>query len=192
MSAGGFAVTRALQHGQVARILRQAQEIDPCRDRLDRRQIDMVEGPREFLACRCERGAARAALGVDVACCVRIFCERSRRARMAFAGLLHLRRFRDVLLLAARRRQRGVVRRLRRLAMQGLKLGITGQQRFVLRQQLRDACRELAVLPQQLQHQRLHVVRERIDHFRRHASLNQLACTNSTPYTRVKTSHRGE
>jgi Protein of unknown function (DUF1488) len=41
-----------------------AEQIDPCCDRLDRRQIDMVPGPREFLACLCERGTARAALGL--------------------------------------------------------------------------------------------------------------------------------
>src|SRR5207342_1643998 len=68
---------------------RGAEQIDPCCDRLDRRQIDMVPGPREFLACLCERGTARAALGVDVACPVRVLGERSRRARTALAGFLH-------------------------------------------------------------------------------------------------------
>jgi hypothetical protein len=48
------------------------------------------------------------------------------------------------------------------------------------------------LLPQQLQHQRLHVVSERIDLLRRHASLNQLACKSSTRYTRVKPPQRGE
>jgi hypothetical protein len=48
----------------------------------------MVPGPREFLACLFERDATRAALGVDVACRVRVLGERSRRARMAFAGFL--------------------------------------------------------------------------------------------------------
>ena len=32
-------------------------------------------GPREFLACLFEHGAARAALGVDIACRVRVLCE---------------------------------------------------------------------------------------------------------------------
>jgi hypothetical protein len=45
--------------------------------------------------------------------------------------------------------------------------------------------REPAVLPQQLQHQRLHVVSEPTDLLRRHASLNQLARKSSTRYTRV-------
>jgi hypothetical protein len=49
-----------------------AEQIDPCCDRLDRRQIDMVPGSREFLACLFERGATRAALGVDVACRCRV------------------------------------------------------------------------------------------------------------------------
>src|ERR1700691_3502492 len=56
------------------------------------------------------------------------FCERSRRARMTLAGFLHPRRLRDVPLLTARRRQRRVVRRLRRLVVLGLKLGVnTGE-----------------------------------------------------------------
>src|SRR5271170_5435267 len=92
MSAGGWAVTRALQHGQVAR------------NRLIRVVIDMVPGPREFLTCLCERGAAPAALGVDVACRVRVLCKRSRRARMALQAFLHPCRLRDVPLLTARRR----------------------------------------------------------------------------------------
>jgi hypothetical protein len=51
--------------------------------------------------------------------------------------------------------ERRVVRRLRRLAVLGLKPGDADQQRFVLRRQLIDAHREPAVLPQKLQHQRL-------------------------------------
>ena len=76
--------------------------------------------------------------------------------------------------------------------MLGLKLGDADQQRLVLRHQLVDARREPADLPQQLQHQRLHVVSERINLFRRHASLNQLAWKISTRYTRVKPPQRGE
>jgi hypothetical protein len=102
---------------------------------------------------------------------------------MAFAGFLRPRRLRDIALLTARRRQRRVVRRLRRLAV--LELSDAGQQRIVLRYQLRDARRELAVLPQQLQHQRLHIVRKPIDLLWLHTNLNQLAWKNSTPYTRV-------
>src|SRR5450755_4345409 len=183
LSAGAFAVPR------LAARARGAEQIDPCCDRLDRRQIDMVPDPREFLACLFERGATHAAVSVDVACCVRVLCDRSRRARMAFAGFLHPRRLCDVPLLTARRRQRRVVRRLRRLAMLGFKLGDAGQQRLVLREQLVDAHREPAVLPQQLQHQWLHVVSERIDLLRRHASLNQLACKSSTRYTRRRVSN---
>src|SRR5208282_3435978 len=99
---------------------------------------------------------------------------------MAFAGFLHTRRLRDVPLLTARRRQRRVVRCLRRLAVLGLELGDAGQQRLVLHDQLVNARREPADLLQQLQHQWLHVVRERINLLRRHASLNQLARKNST------------
>jgi hypothetical protein len=47
-------------------------------------------------------------------------------------------------------------------------------------------------LPQQPQHQRLHVISERIDLLRRHASLNQLAWKISTRYTRVIPPQRGE
>src|SRR5208282_2594550 len=58
-SLGGDACLAARARG--------AEQIDPCCDRLDRRQIDMVPRPREFLTCLCERGATRAAFGVDVA-----------------------------------------------------------------------------------------------------------------------------
>jgi hypothetical protein len=169
MSAGAFAVTRALQHGHAAR------------NRLIRVVIGLIGGRStwsqtlEFLACLFERGAARASFGVDVACRVRVLYERSRRARTTLAGFLHPRRLRDVPLLTARRRQRRVVRRLRRLIVLGLKLGDADQQCFVLRHQLIDARREPADLPQQLQHQRLHVISERINLFRRHASLKQPA-----------------
>ena len=168
-----------------------AEQIDPCCDRLDRRQIDMVPGPCEFLACLFERGAASAALGVDVACRVRVLCERSRRARMAFAGFLHPRRLRDVPLLTARRWQRRVVRRLRRLAVLSLEVRDAGPQHLVLCEQLLDARREPADLLQQPA-QRLHVVSERINLCRRHASLKQLAWKSSTPYTRVTPPQRGE
>ena len=60
-----------------------------------------------------------------------------------------------------------------------------GAMRLVLRDQLVDARREPAVLPQQLQHQRFHIVSERINLIRRHASLNQPAWTISMHYSRV-------
>ena len=150
----------------------------------------MVAGPREFLACLCERGAARAVLGVDVACRVRILCERARHARTAFAGLLHPRRLRDVLLLTARRRQRRVVRRLRRLAALGLKFGDAGQQRLVLRDHLLGERRELADPLNQSQHQRLHVIGKRINLLGSHASLNQPAAKISTRHPQFISSHR--
>jgi hypothetical protein len=87
----------------------------------------------------------------------------------------------------SRRRQRRVVRRLRRSAALRLKFGDAGQQRLVLREQLVDARREPADLPQQH-----HVISERIDLLRPHASLNQLAWKISTRYTRVKPPQRGE
>src|ERR1700686_3267307 len=94
MSAGASAVTRALQHGHVAR------------NRLIRVVIGLIGGrstwSQALASCLCERGAARAALGVDVACRVRVLCERSRRSRTAFAGFLHSRRLRDVPLLTVR------------------------------------------------------------------------------------------
>jgi hypothetical protein len=57
----------------------------------------------------------------------------------------------------------------------GLEFGDAGQQRLVLCKQFLDARREPADLLQQTQHHRLHVVSERINLCRRHASLNQLA-----------------
>ena len=76
--------------------------------------------------------------------------------------------------------------------MLGLELGDADQQRLVLRHQLVDARREPADLPQQPQHQRLHVISKRIDLLRRHASLKQLAWKISTRYTRVIPPQRGE
>jgi hypothetical protein len=98
---------------------------------------------------------------------------------MAFAGFLPVLRLCDVPLLTARRRHRRVVRRLRRLALLDLKLGDSVQQRLVLRDQFVDARQEPTVLPQQLQHQLLHIVSERINLLWRHASLNQLAWKSS-------------
>src|ERR1700689_1405783 len=118
------------------------------------------------------------------------FSASARRARTAFWGFLPPRWICDVPLLTARRRQRRVVRRLRRLAALGLELGDAGQQRLVLRDQLVDARREHADLPQQPQ--RLHVVGKRINLFRRQASLKQLAWKISTRYTRVIPPQRGE
>ena len=108
----------------------------------------MVPGPRKFLASLREGDAACAALGVDVACRVRVLREPSRRTRMASASFLQLRRLRDIPLLTARRRQRRVVRCLRRLAVLSLELGNADQQRLVLRHQLVDARHQPAVLPQ--------------------------------------------
>lgn len=80
-----------------------AEQVDPCGDRLDHRQIDMVESAREVLAGLGKRGATPAALGVDVARRIRVFGERARRTRMTFADFL-LRRG-DVRLLTVRRWQ---------------------------------------------------------------------------------------
>jgi hypothetical protein len=97
---------------------RGAEQFDPCCDRLDRRQIDTVPDPREFLARLLER-RTRSARG-DVACRVRVLCESPRHARTAIAGFLHPCWLRD---LPLRRRQRRLVRRLRRLAVLSLELG---------------------------------------------------------------------
>src|SRR5271155_3784835 len=94
MSAGAWAVTRALQHGHVAR------------NRLIRVVIGLIGG----------RSTWSQALA---------------SSWPAFAGFLHPCRLRDVPLLTARRRQRRVVRRLRRLAVLGFDLGDSDQQRIV-------------------------------------------------------------
>src|SRR5208282_5351315 len=92
--------------------------------------------------------------------------------------------------LTARRRQRRVVRRLRRLTVLGFEVRDAGPQRPVLCEQLLDTRREPADLLQQPR--RLHVVSERINLCRRHASLNQPAWKSSTPYTQVTPPQRGE
>jgi hypothetical protein len=111
---------------------------------------------------------------------------------MAFAGFLPLRRLCGIPLLTARRRQRRVIGRLRRLALLGLKLGDAGQQRLVLLHQIVDARHQSVVLLQQLQYQRFHIVSERINLIRRHASSNQPAWTISMCCSRITLPRRGE
>ena len=64
-------------------------QIDPCRDGLDRRQVDMIVGGDVRLAGLCEPGAATGAgLGVDIAHNVRIGVQSSRNAWTTFARRL--------------------------------------------------------------------------------------------------------
>ena len=62
--------------------------IYPRRDELDRRQMEMVIVRCEDLVGRSHGGAARAALGEDVADHVRIQAQRARHAAVAFAARL--------------------------------------------------------------------------------------------------------
>jgi len=157
MSAGGFAATRVLQHGAMALV-----QIDPRRDGLDRRQIDVVVGEDVRLIGRRECCAAGACLGVDLARRVGIGCERARDAGPALAAFL-LRRCRGTIgLLSARRRQRGVRRRLRRLA--GTRLEFHDP-----REESLDLLKQFVVLRHQLEHQRLQAVFvQRIERLGRH------------------------
>lgn len=184
MSDGAWAVTPPAQHGHLAR------------NRLIRvvigliGQIDVVPGPRELLTCRGEHGAARAALGVDVTGHVRGCGERSRGARTALAPSPCSRRLGDTALLAARRRQRRVVRRLRRLAV--LERRDPRQQRLVLPYQLRNPIRELAVATQQLLKQRLHFVGKTSNLLRIHTNLESARCDKLNAPTPIHTVAGGE
>jgi hypothetical protein len=60
----------------------------------------------------------------------------------------------------------------------GLELGDADQQRLVPRHQLVDARREPADLPQRFQHQRPHIISERINLLRRHASFEKARLEN--------------
>ena len=113
-------------------------EIDPRRDGLDRRQVDVIVGMRQDLIGGRHRRAARAALGIDVARHVRVRAQLASHARPPLAPFLSGCRWSDVGLLPARRRQRRVVRRLRRLTATPLELGDAGVQSFDLGEQIVD------------------------------------------------------
>jgi hypothetical protein len=132
MSAGALAVTRALQQGQVA------EQLDARRDRPDRRNIDMIVLLREFLSGFAEFGAARTVPGEEASRCVGILGQLARDARVALAPPLAPRRL-GVRLLPARRRHRGIVRRLRRSAGLRFEFGDTGVLRLHQSQQFLNA-----------------------------------------------------
>ena len=129
-----------------------AMQSDARRDGLDRRQIDVVVGVRDGLSGGRERRAAGAALGVDITRGIGARAQLARYARPALAAFPwgRLRRG-DVGLLPARRRQRRVRRRLRRLPGAGLEFGDP-------RQELLDLLDQFAVLREQPEHQRLQAV----------------------------------
>ena len=133
ISAGALAVTRALQQRQGG-----AEQLDARRDRPDRRNVDMIVLLREFLSGFAEHGAARTVLGVEAPRRVGMLGQLARNAGPALAPPLVCRRL-DVRLLTARRRQRGIVRRLRGATALGFKLGNAGVQRLHLRQQVVNA-----------------------------------------------------
>ena len=131
-------------------------QIDPRRDGSDRRQVDMIVGVREHLIGGRNVCAAGALVRVDVACRVRVRTQLARHARPACAALL-LSGLRCIGLVPARRRQRRVRRRLRRLSLLRLQLGDARQESLILREQFLDP-------RQQRNQQRLQaVVMERID-----------------------------
>jgi len=105
---------------------------------------------RELLPSLAEHGATCATLGVETARHVRRLGELARHAGAALALRFGCRRL-GIHLLPARRRQRGVVRRLGRLDELGFQLGDAGQQPLDLGQQLR-------VLPNQRREQRRRAV----------------------------------
>jgi hypothetical protein len=91
-------------------------QIDPRRDGLDRRQIDVIVGEDMRLVGDRKCCPADTSVGIDVARRVRVFGECTRDAGPTLPALLLARRRGNIALLAARRRQRRVVRGLRRLA----------------------------------------------------------------------------
>ena len=124
-------------HPRVAAGAVAAVQMDARRDRLDRRQVDVVVGVNVGLIGRRQRGsAARAGLGVDLTDRVGIGAQRPGRAgptlatRLGFVGPIDL--------LAGGRRHRGVAGRLRRDLQAGLQLGDTGPEGAVLLDELHD------------------------------------------------------
>jgi hypothetical protein len=93
---------------------------------------------RELLSGFAEHGAAPMALGVEASCHVGLLGQLARDARAALALRLDRRRL-GVHLLPARRRQRGIVRCLRRSAKLDFEFGDAGVQRLHLCQQFVDA-----------------------------------------------------
>jgi len=138
-------------------------QIDARRDGFDRRQFDVVVGVHQFLIGGRHRRAAAAMLGEDVARHVGFFAQRTGHARMALAALLLRCPFGDVGLLAARRRQRGIVRRLRRLAELGFEFRNASEELGVLREQFVEPTKQRSVLRHDPKHHRLQVVIERIE-----------------------------
>jgi hypothetical protein len=143
MSARALAVTRAWQHGQLAR--NSAMRVVTGRIR---GMSNVVVLFREALPGLAEHRAARAALGVDAAGRIGVLGELACHAGPALARRL-ARRGLGVRFLPARGRQRGVVRRFRRLTELGFQLGDAGVQRFQKRKQLVDALVLGGVLCQQ-------------------------------------------
>jgi hypothetical protein len=93
---------------------------------------------REDLPGFVEFSAARTALGVEASCRVGVLGQLARDAGPALALLLGRRRL-GVRLLPARRRHRGIVRRLRRSAEIGFEFSDAGVLSLHLRQQFVDA-----------------------------------------------------
>jgi hypothetical protein len=165
---------RACRHARLAARAGGAEQLDARHNRLDRWDIDVIVRFRELLPDLAEHGAARTPLGVEAARRIRAFGKRARDAGAAFArrpGRLRP----GVRLLPARRRQRGVVRRLGGLAKLGFELGHTSEELLVLNEQLVDP-------RQQLLHQRLQAVGiERIDLLGRHPELESARTFSFNP-----------
>ena len=131
---------------------------------------------REFLSGFAEHGAAGTVLSEEASRRVGFLGQLARDAGPALALPLDCRLL-GVRLLPARRRQRGIVRRLRRSAALGFELGDAGVQRLHLRQQFVDP-------RQQLEQQRLQALSiERIKRLGRHPELESApkAPTTSEP-----------
>ena len=102
-------------------------QIDACRDRFDRRQINVIVGEDFRLIGFRKLCTAGAFLGVDVVCHVGIGAQSARNSGTAFAAPLLRCRIGRIGFLPLRRRQRRVVRCLRRSPKLGLKLGDAGK-----------------------------------------------------------------
>src|SRR5271154_6625343 len=95
---------------------------DARRDRPDRRNVNMIVLLREFLSGVAQHGAAGTVLGEEASRRAWILGQLARDTGPALAPPLDRRRL-GVRLLPARRRQRGIVRRLRRSTALGFQLG---------------------------------------------------------------------
>lgn len=140
---------------------RGAEQIDPRRDRPDRR-IDLLQGPRDLLPRPWARNARRRCRS-SLPDSPQALVPRPPSGRVTATAMS--------------------CPAPRRFAV--LRLGAASQQPLVLCHQLRDERHEIAELPKQRRRQRHHIVRNRTERISRLSRCSNLAGVKRIPYTRL-------